>query len=298
MTDKKRSASLDWEDVRFFAALARNGTLAGTARGLKVTHATVARRLANLESTLGRPLFSRSASGFSLNATGATALAEAAQMEMAACALMERRESASTIAGLVRVTIARAFADGFLAERLASLQAQHPQLQLDLVATSRNLSLARREAEIALRLARPAAGELVARRIATLEYGYYASPEYAANLATGAQPAFIAFDDASEYVPEAAWAKRFMAGKRVILNSNSQTAQAAVARAGAGIALLPALLARTSPGLTAVQFAEKPPPRELWMLMRPDVARLARVRAVADHLVQVFEETLSGSEDA
>jgi len=298
MTDKKRAASLDWEDVRFFAALARHGTLAGTARGLKVTHATVARRLANLESTLGQPLFSRSARGFSLNATGATALAEAAQMEMAACALMERRESASTVTGLVRVTIARVFADGFLAERLAPLQAQHPQLQLELVATSRNLSLARREAEIALRLARPAKGELVARRIATLPYGFYASPEYAANLATGAQPAFIAFDDASEYVPEAAWARRFMSGKRVTLHSNSQTAQAAAARSGAGVALLPALLARTTAGLVPVEFAEKPPARELWMLMRPDVARLARVRAVADHLVQVFEETASGSEEA
>ena len=252
--------------------------------------------------TSNQPLDSRcsprNARGFSLNATGATALAEAAQMEMAACALMERREAASTVTGLVRVTIARVFADGFLAERLAPLQAQHPHLQLELVATSRNLSLARREAEIALRLARPASGELITRRIATLQYGFYASPEYAANLATGAQPAFIAFDDASEYVPEAAWAKRFMSGKRVTLHSNSQTAQAAAARSGAGVALLPALLARNTAGLVPVEFAEKPPPRELWMLMRPDVARLARVRAVADHLVQVFEETASGSEEA
>jgi DNA-binding transcriptional LysR family regulator len=77
MTDKKRTNGLDWEAVRFFAALARHGTLAGTARGLKVTHATVARRLANLESTLGQSLFARNASGFSLNATGATAPAGA-----------------------------------------------------------------------------------------------------------------------------------------------------------------------------------------------------------------------------
>jgi DNA-binding transcriptional LysR family regulator len=295
MIEKKRSAALDWEDVRFFAALARRRTLAATARDLKVTHATVARRLANLETTLGHPLFTRSAGGFTLNADGATTLAEAAQMEMAACSLLTKREPASSIAGLVRVTIARVFADGFLAERLAPLQVQHPQLQLELMATSRNLSLARREAEIALRLARPASGELVARRIATLDYGFYASPEYAAVLATGATPAFIAFDDASEYVPEASWAKRLMTGQRVSLHSNSQTAQAAAARGGAGIALLPGLLARTMTGLVPVPFAERPPPRELWMLMRPDVARLARVRAVADHLVRVFEET-SGSE--
>jgi len=294
MTDKKSTALLDWEDVRFFAALARHATLAATARALKVTHATVSRRLANLETTLGLALFSRSAHGFALNAAGAAALAEVAQMEMAACALMEKRASASTVAGRVRITVARVFADGFLAERLAPLAAQHPQLELELVATSRNLSLARREAEIALRLARPASGELIARRVATLDYGFYASPEYAAEVASGAVPSFIAFDDASEFVPEAGWSKRFTAGKHVSLRANSQCAQAAAARAGAGVAVLPGLLARALTGLQPVEFAEQPPARELWMLMRPDVARLARVRAVADHLVRMFEETSSG----
>ena len=176
MTDKKRSAVLDWEDVRFFTALTRHGTLAQTARSLKVTHATVARRLANLEATLGRALFSRSANGFALNSEGAAVLAEAAQMEMAACALSEGREAQGTISGLVRITIARVFADGFLAERLAPLHARHPQLEIEWVATSQNLSLARREAEIALRLARPVSGEIAARRVMTLDYGFYAAP--------------------------------------------------------------------------------------------------------------------------
>jgi DNA-binding transcriptional LysR family regulator len=296
MTDKKRTATLDWEDVRFFAALARHGTLAATARAEKVTHATVSRRLANLESTLGHPLFTRSAKGYSLNAAGTATLAEAAQMEMAACVLTERREDAGTISGLVRITVARVFADGFLAERLAPLLARHPALEIELVATSRNLSLARREAEIALRLARPASGELKARRVATLDYGLYASPEYAARIATGESPIFIAFDEGSDYVPEAAWARRFLSGKTVALRANSQMAQAAAARAGTGIALLPGLLARSMNGLTPVSFDESPPSRELWLLMRPDVARLARVRTVADHLVALFEESSSGSE--
>src|SRR5262249_12607922 len=112
MTDKKRTTAVDWEDIRFFTALARHGTLAATARSLKVTHATVARRLANFEAALGRPLFSRNAHGFALNAAGAAALAEAAQMEMAACALAEKREGGEQIAGTVRITLARVLADG------------------------------------------------------------------------------------------------------------------------------------------------------------------------------------------
>lgn len=189
MTDKKRTASLDWEDVRFFTALARHGTLAAAARALKVTHATVARRLANLEAALGRPLFARGSNGFTLNATGAAALAEAAQMEMAACALAERRESSGAITGTVRIT-----------------------------------------------------------------------------------------------------------GRRVVLRANSQVAQALAARAGRGVALLPELVARSLGGLVAVPFAETPPARELWLLMRPDVARLARVRAVADHLIELLHEFRAAAE--
>jgi DNA-binding transcriptional LysR family regulator len=288
MADKKRSA-VDWEDVRFFTALARHGTLAATARSLKVTHATVARRLASFEASLGRPVFTRGANGFTLNAAGAAALAEAAQMEMAACALADRHEAPGNVAGSVRITLPRVLADGFLAERLAPLQERHPDLEIELVATAKNLSLARREAEIALRLARPASGELLARRVMTLDYGFFAAPEYSRRLASGEQPGFIAFDDGSEHVPEAAWARRFLTGRRVLLRANSQLSQALAARAGRGIALLPSLIARSLGGLAAVHFDSTPPPRELWLLMRPDVARLARVRTVADHLVELFD---------
>jgi DNA-binding transcriptional LysR family regulator len=290
MTDKKHTATLDWEDVRFFAALARHGTLAATARSLKVTHATVARRLANFETTIGRPMFTRGVGGYALNAAGAAALAEAAQMEMAAGALAEKRERPDVIAGSVRITTTRVLADGFLAERLAPLQARHPQLDIELSATSRNLSLARREAEIALRVARPASGELLARRVITLDYGFYAAPEYQRRLDCGEQPSFITFDDGIDLVPEAAWSRRFLNGRRVLLRANSQLSQALAARAGRGLALLPGLVARALGGLQLVEFDERPPARELWLLMRPDVARLARVRTVADHLVDIFHE--------
>jgi len=83
--------SLDWEDIRFFAALARHHTLPATASALDTTASHVERRLTHLERTLGYPLFTRSASGFRLNGAGAAALAEAAQMEMAACSLLQKR---------------------------------------------------------------------------------------------------------------------------------------------------------------------------------------------------------------
>ena len=96
MHDKRRFAALDWEDVHFFAALARHRTLPATARALKVNTETVERRLASLEALLGYALFTHTGREFELNAAGAAALAEAAQMEMAACSLLQKQPAAVT----------------------------------------------------------------------------------------------------------------------------------------------------------------------------------------------------------
>lgn len=85
---------LDWEDVRYFHTLARHGTLIGAARRLGTTPQVVAQRLENLEQTLGYPVFTREAGALVLNSAGAAALGEAAQMEMAACSLLQKRPSA------------------------------------------------------------------------------------------------------------------------------------------------------------------------------------------------------------
>jgi DNA-binding transcriptional LysR family regulator len=100
MTENKKTAVLDWEDVRYFSALARHGSVVATARALNVTDETVKRRIANLEATLDYELFTRGARSFSLSAAGATALAEAAQMEMAAGALVQIRALHRRPAGL------------------------------------------------------------------------------------------------------------------------------------------------------------------------------------------------------
>ncbi|MEW6644588.1 MAG: LysR family transcriptional regulator [Pseudomonadota bacterium] len=289
MSDKKRTASLDWEDVRYFVALVRHGTLSATARALRVNHATVSRRLASLESVFGQPLFERRAEGFVLNEAGRAVLDETIVMEEAASAAFRRLEAGTATAGLVRVTVVRSLADGFIAERLGQLLKEHPQLDIELIADSRNLSLARREADLALRLGQPAKGELLTRRVATLGYGFYASASYAARVAAGETPVFIGFDADSESVPEAAWVKRRFPGRRFAVRSNSQMAQAAAAAGGYGVALLPEWLARTRPDLVALDMGESPPSRELWLIMRPDIARIPRVRLVADHLIEMFE---------
>jgi DNA-binding transcriptional LysR family regulator len=101
MPDKKRTGQLDWEDVRYFVALARYSTLSETARALRVNHATVARRIASLERLIGRALFDRRAKGYVLTAEGKAVLREANAMDEAALSVLRRLDAGTELSGSV-----------------------------------------------------------------------------------------------------------------------------------------------------------------------------------------------------
>ncbi|HMN70774.1 MAG TPA: LysR family transcriptional regulator [Rhodoblastus sp.] len=286
MPDRFRT-SPDWDDLRHFAAVARRGSLSGAARALGVNHATVARRLAALESALGAKLFERRASGYALNARGRAVMEQASRMEEAV-ATLGRASPSAVVAGLVRVTATPAVADAFLLPRLARLRRLHPALDLEIVADSRSLSLQRHEADIALRLTRPRDGEIVARKLATIRYGFFATAASRAAMDAGGEPVFVGFDEANAHVPEALFLARHFAGRRIAFRVNSQTAQAAAAAQSLGVALLPRFLGARDKRLMAVDLAPAPPDRSLWLLMRRDAQRPAAVRAVVDFLAEEF----------
>lgn len=286
MADRFRTGPLDWDDVRFFAALARHGSLSATARALTVNHATVARRLAALERGLAAKLFRRRPTGYELTAAGRRALEAADVMESAATAL-SRFEPDSALTGLVRVTATPSLAEAFLIPRLASLQQQHPMLDLEITAERRPVSLQRYQADIALRFGRPERGELMARRVAHLAYRFYATPAWRDRLKQGAEPRLIGFDEAGAGFPEAVWLARHFGTSRLGLRCNNQIGQIAAARAGYGVAMLPHFLASGDPALVEVRLSETPPTRELWLLTRRDVQKTPRIRVVADFLLDL-----------
>jgi len=288
MAAKKRIQNLDWDDVRYFVALARAGSLSAAARTLRVNHATVARRVANLETLLGRPLFDRRADGYTLNAEGKAVLDEANVMDEAALAVLRRLDTGAELKGLVRLTTTRVLADGFLVDHLRGFRELYPSLDLELVAETRILSLARREADIALRLGQPADSELVGRRIARVAFGFYAAARHRDAFDSTRPPPMIGYDEANAILPEAVWLAHHFPDARLAFRSNSQTSQAAAARAGFGIAMLPHYLAAKDPKLTPVRLNIRAPERDLWLLTRRDLVKIPRVRAVTDYLVDVF----------
>jgi DNA-binding transcriptional LysR family regulator len=288
VADKKRT-DVDWDDLRVFLALGRHGSLSGTARALAVNHATIARRVRSLEISTGEKLVERRPDGYVLTAAGADVLAAASGMEAAAQTI--RRSGADGAAkGLVRVNASPALAHGFLAARLAGLTMLHDGLDIDLASDIRAVSLERHETDIAIRLSRPEDGDVLARPLVTIGYGFYGTPSACRHLEAGGEPVFIGFDEADAHVPEAAWLARQYPRARLAFRASNQLAQAFAARSGAGIALLPHYIGRAQSELRPCTIGPVPPTREAWLLSRRRDRKDLPVRVVADHIVTLFEQ--------
>jgi DNA-binding transcriptional LysR family regulator len=288
--DKKRTGRLDWEDVRYFVALARHGTLSATARALRVNHATVARRIACLEALIGRGLFDRRAKGYVLTAEGKAVLKEAEAMDEAALCVLRRLDAGTELSGLVRLAAGRVLAERFLIDRLRPFHERYPAIDLEIIGGSRVVSLAKREADVALRYGSPKDSELMARRVATITFGLYTSSGYRERLNAGESPAFIGFDQGSDFIAEAQWLAQQFGNRRFSFRTNSQTTQAAAARAGYGVALLPRYVVAThEPDLVEIFLGGRLPQRDVWLLVRRDLKNVSRVRAVTDYLADIFQ---------
>ena len=275
---------MNWDDCRFILALARQGTLSGAARRLGVSHATVSRRLGEIEAVLGRPLFDRDRNGYRATTLGEAVLAQAQAMEAAALAIETLAQAGEELAGSVRLTTARAMASGYLAARLTDFAQAHPQIEIALLAESRLFSLAQREADIAVRLGRPADADLLGTHLADIGYGFYATPALRAALQAGAPLRLIGFDR-DEPTAEGRWMSEHFAQVPLALRSNNQLSQVAAARSGLGTALLPHYLAGD---LAPVDLGAVPPRREIWLMIRRDLAGVPRMRAVTSYLVGLY----------
>ena len=194
------------------------------------------------------------------------------------------------MSGLVRLAAGRVLAERFLIDRLRAFHERYPAIDLEVIGGSRIVSLAKREADVALRFGSPKDSELVARRVARISFGLYASAAYRDKLNAGQTPAFIGFDEESDFIAEAAWLNSQFGDKRFSFRTNSQTTQAAAARADYGIALLPRYVVAThEPDLVQVSLGKRLPERDVWLLVRRDLKNVPRVRAVTDYLIEVFQ---------
>jgi DNA-binding transcriptional LysR family regulator len=266
---------MDWDHLRFVLAIARAGTLSAAARRLGVDQTTVARRLKAAEATLAARLFDRIDGGFRPTRAGAAAIAraEAVEHELGALAAAVAGGDAEA-SGTVRVTAVPILVNRFLVPAAPRLQRAAPQLRLELIADNRDLSLARREADVALRLARPRDGAMLARRIGRLDYA-----AYALRTRDAARLAWITYGEGFSYIPQARWIAQ-MRGAISALAVNDAEALLHAVRAGLGKSLLPCFVGDADRSLARVGDGAPVLARDIWLLVQRELRHLARIEAV------------------
>jgi DNA-binding transcriptional LysR family regulator len=285
--------SSNWNGLRSFLAIARQGSLQGAARTLGVNHSTVFRRLNALEARLGVRLFDRSPRGYALTVAGEHMLASAERVEDEILGLERRLLGGDVrLSGGLRVTTTDTLVHGLLGPHLRAFQAAYPAIELELITGNAFFDLSKREADVALRPSRHPGDAMVGRRLAGIAVGLYGARDYLAVRGRPGSPAelaghaLITGDASLGHLTATRWlAERTPAGAPV-LRCNSWLSQFAAARAGLGLAALPCFLADPSPELVRILPPEPALAGELWLLTHADLRRTARVRAFMETLAR------------
>jgi DNA-binding transcriptional LysR family regulator len=285
---RSNRGEMDWDDVRVFLAVARQGSMRAAGRALRLSQPTIARRLAAFETSIGGPsLFDRLPEGLRLSAAGEELVPAAESVEEAMLTLERRRSAASPeLSGTVRVSTGECAA-GFLARCLSgsATMALPSGITLELVDGRQSANLARREADMALRHRPPESGDFYVSKAGTFAVSVYRRRGTEAG-------AWITYtDEQSDYEP-ARYVQRQIQKTRepVALRASSMLMHLEAIRAGTGRGLLPCYVGDGHPLLERVT----PPIPELaadyWIIVHRDLRRAACVRAVLDWVKQVFAE--------
>jgi DNA-binding transcriptional LysR family regulator len=283
----------DWDDLRVFLTLSREGNLTATARRLEVSHPTVARRIKSLEDTIGARLFDRLPDRFALTAAGEQLLADAQAMERAAESIDRRSAGLTdTAQGMVRISAGEAMT-AFLARHLPRLRHDLQCVEFELVASHMLANLSRREADLLIREQVPDLASIVTRRLGRVAYAVYGSR--ALKVVDSARDTlrrlpWIGFDDEHDYMPGQGWVLELLEGARPGVRVNNWLVLQEAARAGAGLALLPCYLGDDDPSLRRIGPILEEVAADQWLLVHRDLRDLPRVRAVMDVLIQLFQD--------
>jgi DNA-binding transcriptional LysR family regulator len=287
---------MDWDHIRVFLAVAREGQLLSAGKKLGLNHATVSRRLDALEEALGSQLLIRRPSGSTLTAAGERLLEVAERLETAVLGISEElRDVATEVTGSVRIGAPDGLGNCFLAAELGSLVAMHPGLVVELVPLPRIFSLSRREADLAIVLDQPADGRLVVSRLADYSLGLYASHGYLAREGIPAETTQLARHVLVTGVEDMAYSSALDYGELLEKSSGrkfrcaSVVGQLEAVRAGTGIGILHDFAVNGEAGLVRV-LPEVSFRRSYYLLSHPESTSVRRIATCREFLVRRFRE--------
>jgi len=281
----------DWDDLKIFTVVAREGSVRAAAQDLGIHHSTVARRIDHFEKRVGALLFNRTPEGLKLSPHGEAVFRQAERVEGEIDGIeralwgRDRR-----LSGDIRVTFPDALGAGFLMAELAAFRDVYPDIALEFIASDDPLNLGRREADVAIRVTRMPPEHLIGRPLGSFAVAVYASEAYLETHDPEGSPGtcnWIAWE-ASRTLGEEVRRTRFPAMPSTVRCPNA-ILQMAAAEAGLGVALLPCGLADRVGTLRRVGTDEPIEALPIWLLTHPDLRGAARVRALMDWVAAAVE---------
>lgn len=285
----------DWDDLRYFLELSRQGKLVRAATRLHVDHTTVSRRITALEKQLDVRLFDRSPSGYQLTDAGLRLLPLAEQIETSSLRLYQEISGKDArLGGTVRVATPEALGSQVIARRVAAFRREQPGIEVELVAETRRLSLSKREADIAISLSRPESGRLVAWKLCDYRLQLYGSQEYLDARDPIESPDDLSAHDFVTYIddliemPELRFFDSTIRNANVVFRSTNVSAQFNAVLDGIGLGLVHCFMAQREPGLQVVLPGRISVERSYWLLVHEDLRHVARVDAVCRFLTQIL----------
>jgi DNA-binding transcriptional LysR family regulator len=295
----------DWNDLRYFLAVADEGSTLAAGRQLRVSQTTVARRIAALEDAIGFPLFDKRQAGYALTPAGEGLLERARQVNVAASAFTEAASAEKRdTSGVVRITTQEFFAVNLLAPMLRELHDLHPEIMIELDDHETFLDLGEGEADIALRSATGDLGAgIVGRRICSDDWTLYCSRGYAEQHGVPRTRAelrkhvFIGGGGPKLWRAYSAWLHQLGLDDRVIMQHASAMGLLAAIRSGLGIAVLPRIVADGEPDLIQCTPPRDDHGRVMWLITHERVRKTPRVRVVIDFLYDRLMKHLRAIEE-
>jgi len=287
----------NWDDIRIFLAVARQGGMASAAHGLNINHTTVARRLSALETALGTRLVVRTTSGAALTPQGRDFLHHAERMEAESLAAEQRLHSADgNVSGKVRLATREAFGAWLVCPKIHLLTERYPDLILELVSEARAFSLLKRDADITVTLSYPSQSRVVVQKLTDYRLGLFASRRYLKEHGRIKSVEDLKSHNVIWYVDdmvdmkEQRYMQHIVANSRAGFRATNILAQYVAMASGVGVGIIPVYHAAQDRDLVRVLPNDIEEMRTYWLSVHPDVQSLPNVRAVIDFLVETVRD--------
>ncbi len=275
---------MDWDDLRYFLALARSHTVSAAGRSLGVKHTTVGRRVKALEHALSSRLFDHTGDGYALTQAGENLFQRALIIEEQTQAV--KREVFgldAQLSGTLNVTAAHDVANRLVIPYLAQFKTSYPELNLQLFSSAGLMDLAAREADIALRLTANPPDYLIGKKVLPLSHGLYASEKYLVNEPKSDSVVLWAGEEGK---PD--WVHQHFPNATVGMRSDDITSILSCLENHLGIGRLPCYIGDSSPELKRLHITLEPSDWGIWVLSHADLRTTARVRACRGFLTELI----------